>query len=136
MQAYEDAKRQQAARDAEQAASLPSAVRMVLGGTLAAGGMSLLATLLFLLVTMAVAAGDQPAELLKVAIMFVLCGILTALNFTEASLVYARIPVARPLGYVVAVVNLCGGPVHWGCAVLCFIGLNSAEMTKHLSGRR
>ena len=136
MQAYEEARRAQAERQSEEAASLPSAVRMVLGGTLAAGVASLLGTMLFLLVTLGVAAGDRPEELIKMVILFLFWGLLTALNFTEAGLVYARISAARPLGHVVAVLNLCGGPVHIGCAILCFIGLSRADFKQHLDGRR
>jgi len=136
MQAYEEARRAQAERQREESANLPGSVRMVLGGTLAAGVASLLGTMLFLLVTLAAAAGDRPEELIKMVILFLIWGLLTALNFTEAGLVYARNFAARPLGYVVAVLNLCGGPIHIGCAILCFIGLGRADFQQHLDGRR
>jgi hypothetical protein len=114
--------------------NLPGPVKMACNGLGGAGALScVLAIVCVLMLLSSDTDSFGKGLVLLIAPAHLLIGIGA---ITVAVMLQKRVAAALPFGFVIAVLLLCGSPVHLICGIIALVGLSSGEMSAYLAGRR
>jgi hypothetical protein len=113
--------------------NLPAPVKMATYGLAIPGALSCVLAILCVLMVLT---GDTDrfgrvlGLLIAPAHLFVGIGAITV-----AMLLQQRVAIARPIGFVIAVLLLCGSPLHFVCGMIALVGLSSSETRDFVAQR-
>ena len=111
--------------------NVPPAVNTACWGLAMPGAISIVIAIVGVI---CLAAGARPADWSN-TVIFVILGyhVIAGIGACAVSFMIAqRIVIGRYLGFVVAVIYLCGSPLHMIAGIAALVGLASAEMTEFM----
>ncbi|MEX2174784.1 MAG: hypothetical protein WD872_10510 [Pirellulaceae bacterium] len=128
------AKSELAERRQVQDETLPQPVIYAICGLAVPGGISLVMAIVLMVL---LSQGIADLVFAFSGVLAVMHTILAVVDIGAAVMIHQKVPGARAVGYVVAVMNICSfGPLHVICAIMGMVGLSTWETIDYLAQPR